>query len=355
MADGGSPRSRAHYADDPAKGFVYERVPYVSAAVLAYDEEREPTLLVDRPYKKKGVVRVSSPFTVESESPWRYLPADADRLGAQQHDSDLAVAVRAALETAGVQIPGAAERLRLDGLEPYAGGDGGGLVTHLADRAGDDGDDTAGRVAVAILPDDITVPATLITRAANEAVTIAGVDTLLVVAFAFEAGTGSGAERRGRLRVLRAQANRDLMIGNLKDTAQDVAFVLVGEPEVVIAPAPGPGNHYTCEVQGYEVFDPATGNLRSGRADEIACWMLDADHDGKAFFAHRLHFPGHGKDRQLRRLATALGSRLNRDAWNAMLSLKSTPFPKPESGEVAVRIITHTGAEMAVVLPVPPR
>lgn len=38
-----------------------------------------------------------------------------------------------------------------------------------------------------------------------------------------------------------------------------------------------------------------------------------------------------------------------------MLSLKSTPFPKPQSGEIAVRIVTHTGAEMALVLPVPPR
>ena len=323
--------------------------------MLAYDEEREPTLLVDRPYRKKGVVRVSSPFTVESESPWRYLPADDDRLTAQQHDSDLAVAVRAALETAGVRIPGEKHRLRLGALEPYAGETGGGLVTHLADRAGEDRNDSAGRVAVAILPDDITVPATLITRAANEAVKIEGVDTLLVVAFAFEAGTGSGAEKRGRLQVLRAQANRDLMIGNLKDKAQDVAFVLVGEPEVCIEPVRSPANHFTCEVKGYEVFDPATGNLRSGRADEIACWMLDADHDGKAFFAHRLHFPGHGKDRQIKRLATALGTRLNRDAWDAMLSLKSTPFPKPQSGEIAVRIVTHTGAEMALVLPVPPR
>ena len=324
--------------------------------MLAYDENAEPTHLVTRPYPKKGVVRVSSPFTVESESPWRYLPADDDRLTAQQHDSDLAVAVRAALETAGVRIPGEEARLRLDALEPYSeGGSDGHLLTHLANRAADDDSGAAGRVAVAILPDDITVPATLITRAANEAVKIEGVDTLLVVAFAFEAGTGSGAEKRGRLRVLRAQANRDLMIGNLKDTAKDAAFVLVGEPDVCIEPVRSPANHFTCEVKGYEVFDPATGNLRSGRADEIACWMLDADHDGKAFFAHRIHFPGHGKDRQIKRLATALGSRRNRDAWDAMLSLKSTPFPKPQSGEVAVRIITHTGAEMALVLPVPPR
>lgn len=38
-----------------------------------------------------------------------------------------------------------------------------------------------------------------------------------------------------------------------------------------------------------------------------------------------------------------------------MLSLASTPFPKPRTGQVAVRIITHTGAEMSAVLEVPPK
>ena len=332
---------------------MYERVPYVSAAVLAYDEVRDPTLLVDRPYEKKGVVRVSSPFTVESESPWRYLPADEDRLGAQQHDSDLSKAVRAALETAGVRIPGAG-RLRLDSLEPHTGR----VVTHTAHRAADDEpteDAPPGRIAVAILPDDITVSPALITRAANEAVQLDEVDTLLVVAFAFEAGAGSGEETRGRLRVLRALANRDLMIGNLKDSQQDAAFVMVGEPDVRITRAERPADHFTCEVRGFDVFDPSSGNLRSGKPADIACWMLDTEHDGKAFFAHRIHFPGHGKDRQVERLAARLGARLNRDAWNAMLSLASTPFPKPRTGQVAVRIITHTGAEMSVVLEVPPK
>ena len=30
-------------------------------------------------------------------------------------------------------------------------------------------------------------------------------------------------------------------------------------------------------------------------------------------------------------------------------------FPKPRSGQVAVRIITHTGAEMSAVLEIPPK
>ena len=58
---------------DPAYGFVYERVPYISASHLAYDESSRSTLLVDKPIKRKGIRRVSSPFTVESHSPWQYV------------------------------------------------------------------------------------------------------------------------------------------------------------------------------------------------------------------------------------------------------------------------------------------
>ena len=39
---------------------------------------REPTatLLVNQPLRTRGVVRVTSPFTVESESPWSHVPFD---------------------------------------------------------------------------------------------------------------------------------------------------------------------------------------------------------------------------------------------------------------------------------------
>ena len=61
---------------DPARGFVYERVPTVSASSLAYDENPPPTLLVNQPRRTSGIVRVTSPFTVESESPWSHVPFD---------------------------------------------------------------------------------------------------------------------------------------------------------------------------------------------------------------------------------------------------------------------------------------
>jgi len=60
-------------AADPAAGFVYERVPYVSAATLAYNKPKTFTHLVDRPHTARGKKRISSPFTVESHSPYQTL------------------------------------------------------------------------------------------------------------------------------------------------------------------------------------------------------------------------------------------------------------------------------------------
>ena len=45
------------YGLNPALGFVCERVPTVSAAILAYDEDAAPTLLVNRPVRKRNTVR----------------------------------------------------------------------------------------------------------------------------------------------------------------------------------------------------------------------------------------------------------------------------------------------------------
>ena len=332
------PRRRDLAPNDPARGFIYEQVPHVSAATLAYDLPARMIDLVDRPLRKKGVVRLASPFTVESESPDRYLAPGDPRQHAQQIDADLARAVVAALTTAGVCPPGGGKRIRFDSLEPHPAP---AFVSLTGETS------TGERVAVALYPDDIFVGGHLLARSAEAAAGIAGVETLLAVAFAFAADSGAVADPP--VKVLRAQANRDLMIGNLAPGRQDAAFVLVAEPVIEIAPAPRPPDYFTVAVRGYLVFDPATGNLREGAGRDIACWMLDTDYDGQCFAPSRIHFPGAGKDKQLLRLRRSLGRRLNRDAWAAMLTLKSTPFPRPETGRICVRLITHAGAEMTAV------
>jgi adenine-specific DNA-methyltransferase len=96
---GDEPRSGSHGGDEPRrsqydlrKGFVYKRVPHVTLKSIANNPDikegmtreqidaaikkyAETEVLYDQPYEDKSVVRVSGPFTVESLSPHRMLPA----------------------------------------------------------------------------------------------------------------------------------------------------------------------------------------------------------------------------------------------------------------------------------------
>lgn len=355
------------YGNDVSKGFVYERVPKVSAAILAYDLEAEPTYLVNAPYKRRGIVRVSSPFTVESESPYRFISPDDNSdeergEGDREAFADQAAAITSALEKSGISGRKLTKDAKLRFAEitewvPKAGGEWslGSVktppVTHTAwaHVPGEEGKDR--KAAIAIAPDDMTVSGAFIDRAAESAARITGVDLLVVIAFAFEAGPrSSDVEQRGKLKVLKAQANRDLQIGNLQDKDSDHAFVMVGEPDVKVEDA---GNGMiTAEVLGYDTYNPGTGNVEPGGAKHIACWMIDSDYDGNSFYARRIHFPI-GGDKQIERLKRHLGKNLDQEAWNAMLSHKSMPFKRPKTGRIAVRIVTVTHTEMTAVIDCP--
>ena len=97
---------------------------------------------------------------------------------------------------------------------------------------------------------------------------------------------------------------------------------------------------------------PETDDRPSGKPTDIDCWMLDTNYDGKSFFARRIHFPGKSADRQIKRLKTALGRRVDPAQWEHMESLTSAPFRRPDGGRVAVRIVTTFGDEMLCVLEV---
>ena len=337
------PSDPEQYNNDVAKGFVYDRVPTVSAAILAYGEEAPPTLLVDQTFQKPKTVRVASPFTVESHSPYRMLSPDQ----AIAVDAPAQVNVRAsvtdALGKAGILIDG--KRIQVSGIQPFAPeAPDPTPITHLALIEGK-------KAAVAIAPDDASVNRHFMTVAQHAAMDL-GASTLLVIAFHFECDTT--AAMLGRLKVIKARANQDLRIGGLRAGAEDMAFVCVGEPDVDVRDAPGEPDHCIVEIKGYDIYDPASGNAthKDASVNDIQCWMLDIDHDGESFYAHRIHFPGAGNDRQIKGFYQSLKRRLEPKLWAAALSLTSAPFPKPKRhGQIAIRIVTATHDEMTVVRP----
>lgn len=329
------PQGDEYYNQDPALGFVYERVPYVSAATLAYDEPQKYTELVNQPYKKPATVRVSSPFTVESHSPYRVInPADALVTEQLEDAPNATQAIIAALESSGIRSD--ASQIKVEDVEDYPGG---GILTHTAQTAD-------GRAVLFIAPDDCTVSANMINLAAEQAADIPSVKVLIAVAFAYEPDTRM--ETRGRLTVHKVMANQDLRVGNLADGKDDVAFVRIGEPDIRINSLED--EEVSVEVVGFETYDPATGQLsHSGNAKDIYCWLLDTNYDGNSFFAHRIHFPSGKGDRQVKNFRKKLASRIKPELWEHALSTRSAPFAKPKTGRIAVRLITNTHTEMTAV------
>ena len=325
---------------EPAKGFVYRRVPRVSAAILAYDQEVDPIVLVDQPIPKKGVVRVASPFTVESHSPWRYIAPD-QLTGPQTDQLDTRQRMIDAIQVSGIRA--GEDRLVIEDVADW-GEDA--LVTHTAISVDADGGHTS--CAIAIVPDDQTASEEFIAQAAEQAAARRRLRRLIVIAFNYDASVHTGSARQGRLEILKVQANRDFQIPGLEDKESDHAFVMIGQPEVVVHDE-GHGL-VSVEVLGYDTYNPATGNVERGEARDIDCWMVDTDYNGQSFYARRIHLPNSGNDKRLKRLRRRLGKRVDPDLWESMQSTRSAPFRRPaqEHARIAVRIITRTDIEMTV-------
>ena len=114
------------------------------------------------------------------------------------------------------------------------------------------------------------------------------------------------------------------------------AFVIIGEPDIHILDD-YPDGQIAVEIRGYDTFDPATGNAAAGGPDDVACWMIDTDHDGESFYARRIHFPGAENDRQIKKLLRELGKNADDVEQEALTAMRSAPIrparARPDSRE----------------------
>ena len=93
-------RSTDTYKHNPAGGFVAERQLRVSAATLAYGYgDEKPIYHPDRTVKAPNRTRVASPFTVESDSPYRSMRPGEEN--GHQQDTD----AETVLQTTGFTLP----------------------------------------------------------------------------------------------------------------------------------------------------------------------------------------------------------------------------------------------------------
>jgi adenine-specific DNA-methyltransferase len=311
----------------------------------------EVEYLYDKPYEDRKTVRVAGPFTVESLSPHRVLAVDADDElidPLKVRDATVEYEPRPSfdqmilenLRTAGVQQAHREDRIVFTSL---AGWPGDYICAEGRYREGE----TEKRAGIFLGPEFGTVSRPDLVDAAREAGD-AGFDVLIACAFNYEAHA-TEFNRLGRVAVLKARMNADLhMAADLKATDKGNLFVVFGEPDIEVLS--GEEGQIRVKVNGVDVFDPSTGEVRSDGADGIACWFVDSDYNGESFFVRQAYFLGASDP--YKALKTTLKAEIDEDAWATLHSDTSRPFRKPESGRIAVKVINHLGDEVMKVFKV---
>jgi adenine-specific DNA-methyltransferase len=373
------------FRGDVRQGFVYRRVPHITLGSIANnpdikkgmsDAEIDAAIqrhgdteyLLDQPYEHKTKVRVAGPFTVESLSPHRSLsfggsPESISETEAAK-DANAPTFEQSILDNlakAGIQNGRRQERIAFAAFETYAGDH----IQAIGQRDSETDEEAARRIAIAIGPQYGTVSPSYVKKAAREAIEADDVGLLAILGFAFDPQvTGlteadgvtiqasdegfasvAGVRRLGGIPVLMVRMNADLLMGeDLKKTGAGNLFTVFGEPDIVWDETE---EGIVVDLRGVDVYDPTTGEVRSASTDQIALWMIDTDYDEESFFVRHCYFTG-GND-PYKRLKTALKADIDEEAWESLYRTISRPFPRPETGKFAVKVINDYGDEVMKV------
>lgn len=319
----------------------------------AIAEAADSEFLYDRPYPDTSKVRVAGPFTVESLSPHRIVPSDtaelADDLNAadgkraapDNPETDFAQVVIEYLKSVGIHQSDKNRKIVFDSVNPWPGRWIGAEARFME---GDAETGTMRRAGILIGPEYGTVSRPDLTASAREA-NEAGFDVLIACAFNFDAHS-SELDRLGPLPILKARMNPDLhMADELKNTGKGNLFVIFGEPDIdIITEDDG---RLRVKVNGVDVYDPNTGDIRSNDVRDIAAWFIDTDYNEESFFVRHAYFLGANDPYE--QLRKALKAEIDEDAWSTLYSAESRPFDRPAGGAIAVKVINHFGDEVMKV------
>lgn len=100
-------------------------------------------------------------------------------------------------------------------------------------------------------------------------------------------------------------------------------------------------------MNGVDVYDPNTGDIRSNDVRDIAAWFIDTDYNEESFFVRHAYFLGANDPYE--QLRKALKAEIDEDAWSTLYSAESRPFDRPAGGAIAVKVINHFGDEVMKV------
>jgi len=322
-------------------GFDYETVDRTNLRSLIHNNEGEKTSLVDRPKVVAKKVRVSGPFTVEALSRYATNPSDA---AIPEHRAEENVASHVeillnALRSQGIPRPGS-KPAKIENMVPLSGA-GALQAEGVLDRDG-----KKIRFAVSLGPRFGAITMAQVSDSLQDAI---GFGLVVFAGFAVSADAQSqlATGKVGGSDVALLLANPDLLVGDLlKNTSSSQTFRLYASPDVRISRDEG---GWRATVEGVDSFDASTGEVTSFGRSGIQAWFLDDAYDGKVFRVSQAFFPVTNGWEKLER---ALRGTIDAELVEELHSWTSLPFETPESGRIAVRVISDDGNASEVVLSV---
>ncbi len=307
--------------------------------------------LYDRPKVKRGVVRVTGPFTVEAipvpavEDPTQALVPQFEEEEAYARISDrggdyLTTMINLLKQQGSVLFPGG-KRMELQNIRPLNVG-----YLHAEAEAQQNGKIL--RVAVSFGPQHGPVTAFQVQEAIPTA-KLNGYQVLLFAGFSFDPEAQALIQRTPvpGLQVHFVNVAPDVLVGDLlKTTRASQIFTVFGQPDVRVEKQKD--GTYIVELRGVDIYDPLTGEVHSTRGEDVAAWFLDTDYDGKTFHICQAFFPGDPDAWE--KLQRALKANIDPEAFERMRGTVSFPFKPGEHNRIAVKVIDFRGNEVVRVV-----
>jgi adenine-specific DNA-methyltransferase len=337
----------------PFDAFHAARIAMQKAMDASIAAHADQEVLYDKPQVNKKKLRITGPFTVEAvpfpsvlsidDAP---LPVEPDASIARTGETSRQTTWRDELLKTGVRGKGG-QRIEFSSMETlpdlrYIHG-----VATIKD--------TGERVLVSFGPPHAALEQRQVEQAIIEARRYGpGFAYILFCAFTFDPEAAKDIDDAyypNNVKLLKVQMNTDLLTEDLKKGGKsNQSFWLMGQPDVGVRKRED--GLYEVEVRGFDYFDTATGELKSGGTKNIAMWMLDTDYDNRSLFPRQVFFPMAGDKDGWNRLKKTIRAELDESRIDAFHGSVSLPFELGDYSRVAVKIVDDRGIESLKIVEV---
>lgn len=342
----------AHKDEGVRSGFNYKTVPHITLKSIAQDEPPKEETLYDQPIIERGKVRVTGPFTVEAVPSLRVKPFDGKEPKIEGNGRELSqtgetgnqTLYRDELKSTGIRTTGG-KKIEFSIVEPM-------LATRFLHAKGEILEkDKTKKAYISFGPDFGPMEQRQVEEAIKEARGLKEKpDFVIFAAFHFDPEAAKDIDQIDwpGVQILKAQMSVDLLTADLrKKRSSNQSYWLIGQPDVEVIKEKG-GKYKVC-VNGFDYYNPISGEIESKSNAHIAMWFLDTDYDERSLFPDQVFFPMKDSKRDWTRLAKALNGEIDEELIEAFTGVESLPFDAGEEKKIAVKIIDNRGIESFVI------